>query len=182
MADGKECGKTNFHGLRDLNPMSDITAAGAVARSPRDLSARPPAGKICRCCGCRRWAKAGGRGRRRPARPAAPSFSGRDELEMASNFHSGGLTGAKFNDRNSFVCGKLILFPVLDAATAAKRGGEEAEVLTDYRMVRPVPFSPRSPWADDSEHEIQYCEGSGTLRRWKQRKQKVSHSSIRLKC
>ena len=27
MADGKECGKTNFHGLRDLNPMSDITAA-----------------------------------------------------------------------------------------------------------------------------------------------------------
>ena len=66
-----------------------------------------------------------------------------DELEMASNFHSGGLTGAKFNDRNSFVCGKLILFPVLDAATAAKRRGEGAEVLTDYRMVRPpVPFSP----------------------------------------
>ena len=80
---------------------------------------------------------------RRPARLPAPSFSGRDELEMASNFHSGGLTGAKFNDRNSFVCGKLILFPVLDAATAAKRGGEGAEVLTDYRMVRPpVPFSP----------------------------------------
>ena len=60
---------------------------------------------------------------------------------MASNFHSGGLTGAKFNDRNSFVCGKLILFPVLDAATAAEREG--SEVLTDYRMVRPpVPFSP----------------------------------------
>ena len=50
-----------------------------------------------------------------------------DELEMASNFHSGGLTGAKFNDRNSFVCGKLILFPVLDAAAAAAAAtnGEE---------------------------------------------------------
>ena len=43
MADGKECGKTNFHGLRDLNPMSDITAESALARSPRDLGARLPA-------------------------------------------------------------------------------------------------------------------------------------------
>ena len=34
MADGKECGKTNFHGLRDLNPMSDITAAATDGESP----------------------------------------------------------------------------------------------------------------------------------------------------
>ena len=55
-------------------------------------------------------------------------------------------------------------------------------MLTDDWMVRPVrPVRTVSslPAADDSEHEIQYCEGSGTLRRSKQRKQKVSHSSIR---
>ena len=147
MADGKECGKTNFHGLRDLNPMSDITAASERTRSlaagsGRSLT-RPPensVGVAAAADGRKRGARPPAR---RPARLPAPSFSGRDELEMASNFHSGGLTGAKFNDRNSFVCGKLILFPVLDAATAAKRGGEGAEVLTDYRMVRPpVPFSP----------------------------------------
>ena len=49
---------------------------------------------------------------RAPLSSLSFSLSAADELEMASNFHSRGLTGAKFNDRNSFVCGKLILFPV----------------------------------------------------------------------
>ena len=44
LADGKECGKTNFHGLRDLNPMSDITAAAegepSLASSPARARAR----------------------------------------------------------------------------------------------------------------------------------------------
>ena len=67
MADGKECGKTNFHGLRDLNPMSDITAAAAATErvSPRSLArsavgfGRSPENSVGvgRRCG---WAKAGG--------------------------------------------------------------------------------------------------------------------------
>ena len=84
--------------------------------------------------------ESGGRGRRNRTRSRL-LFLRDDELEMASNFHSGGLTGAKFNDRNSFVCGKLILFLVLDAAAAATRE-KEREVLTDCRIVRPVPFRP----------------------------------------
>ena len=90
LADGKECGKTNFHGLRDLNPMSDITAAVARGRAlPRSLAVgfgRSPENSI----GVARqpqMGESGGRGRgQRRTRPQPPPLPSRRRVGNGFEF------------------------------------------------------------------------------------------------